>query len=166
MNYLKAGATFLVAFLIQGSLLNMISIAGSTPNLLLGLVVILSFLYDKELYGILYGAGFGILYDVCYSDVIGPTPITLVLTSMCVILMRYYANVENSVSMSVVSILSFIIYYIINWGLYSFAGNPIGLGYVLLHSIVPMIYTLAIVFVIYKVLIRDVVKHHRDRYFI
>ena len=166
MNYLKAGATFLVAFLIQGSLLNMISIAGSTPNLLLGLVVILSFLYDKELYGILYGAGFGILYDICYSDVIGPTPIALVLTSMCVILMRYYANVENSVSMSVVSILSFIIYYIINWGLYSFAGNPIGLGYVLVHSIVPMIYTLAIVFVIYKVLIRDVVKHHRDRYFI
>ena len=166
MNYLKAGATFLVAFLIQGSLLNMVSIAGATPNLLLGLVVILSFLYDKELYGILYGALFGALYDVCYSDVIGPTPIALLLTAACVILMRYYANVENSVSMSVVSIIAFIVYYILNWGLYSLAGNVLGLGLVLLHSILPMIYTLAIVFVIYKLLIRDVVKHHRDRYFI
>ena len=54
MNYLKAGATFLVAFLMQGSLLNLFSIGGYTPNLLLGLVVILSFLYEKELYGILY----------------------------------------------------------------------------------------------------------------
>ena len=114
MRYLKAGATFLVAFLIQGSLLNLISIGGHTPNLLLGLVVIISFLYEKELHGLLYGAVFGLLYDMCYSDVIGPTPIALVLTAVLVILMRYYANVENSVSMSGVSVISFVFYYIIN----------------------------------------------------
>ncbi len=166
MRYLKAGAAFLVAFLMQGSLLNMVSIAGHTPNLLLGLVVIFSFLYEKELYGILYGALFGVIYDMCYSYVIGPTPIALILTAMCVILMRYYANVENTVSMAVVSIVSFVIYYIINWGLYSFAGSTIGLGYALLNSIVPIVYTLVFAFVVYKVLIRNVVKHHKDRYFI
>lgn len=166
MRYLKAGAAFLVAFLMQGSLLNMFSIAGYTPNLILGLVVVLSFLYDKELYGILFGAFFGVLYDVCYSYVIGPTPIALVVTAMCVILMRYYANVENSVSMSVVSILAFVIYYICNWGLYYLAGIPIGFAYALSNSVIPMIYTLVVTFAAYKVLIKNVVKHHRDRYFI
>ena len=57
-------------------------------------------------------------------------------------------------------------YYVINWGLCSIAGTPIGIGYVIANAIIPIIYTLAFVFVVYKVLIKDVVKHHKDRYFI
>lgn len=166
MRYLKAGAAFLVAFLMQASLLNIFSILGHTPNLLLMLVVILSYLYEKELYGVVYGALFGLLYDMCYSDVIGPTPIALILTAACVVLMRYYANVENTVSTAVVSILAFIIYYAISWGLYGFVGYPIGFGYVLIHSLITIVYTLIITLVVYKLLIKNVVKHHKDRYFI
>lgn len=166
MKYLKAGAAFLVAFLLQGSLLNMFSIAGHTPNLLLALVVMMSFLYEKEMIGITYGALFGLIYDMCYCDILGPTAIAFVITSACVLIMRYYANVENIISMSGVSIIAFVIFYIAHWGLMTFAGNTIGLGYVLLNSILTMIYTLVINIVIYKVLIKSVVKHHKDRYFI
>ena len=88
------------------------------------------------------------------------------LTAVVVLFMRYYANVENSISMSVVSLIAFLIYYIINWGLYFIAGTPIGLGYVIANSIIPIVYTLDFVFIVYKVLIKDVVKHHKDRYFI
>ncbi|MBR5517154.1 MAG: rod shape-determining protein MreD [Firmicutes bacterium] len=166
MRYLKAGAAFLVAFLLQGSLLNMFSIAGHTPNLLLALVMMMSFLYEKQMIGILYGALFGLLYDVCYCDVIGPTAIAFVITAACIMSMRYYANVENIISMSVVSIIAFLIYYGVHWGLMSIAGSPVGLGHILLGSIVTMIYTLIVNIVIYKVLIKNVVKHHKDRYFI
>lgn len=166
MRYLKAGAAFLVAFLMQTSVLNIVSIGGSTPNLLLCLVVMVSFLYEKELYGLFYGALFGIIYDVCYSYVVGPTAIALVLVAIVVILLRYYANVENSVSMLVVSLIAFIIYYILNWGLHLVAGNPMGLGYVLISSIGTIIYSLIVNFVIYKALIKNVIKHHKDRYFI
>lgn len=166
MSWLKAGITFFVAFILQGSLLNMFSIAGHTPNLLLAFVVILSFLYDKELYGIVFGAVVGVLYDICYSYIIGPTPIALVVVSICVIAMRYYANVENTVSMSVVSLISFIIYYGINWCLYSIAGYPVGFGYAVLSTVITMLYTLVVNIIVYKVLIKDVVKHHKDRYFI
>ena len=64
MRYWKAGIIFIIAFLIQPSLLNMISIGGYTPNLLLCLVVIFSFIYEEEMYGIVYGAVFGVLYDI------------------------------------------------------------------------------------------------------
>lgn len=166
MRYLKAGAAFLVAFLIQGSLLNLFSIAGHTPNLLLCLVIMLSFLYEDELYGLVFGAAFGIIYDVCYSVVIGPTPIALLIIAILVIGMRYYANVENTISMFVVSAIACILYYIINWGLYSIAGSPIGLGNVLISSAITIVYSLLVNYVIYKLLIKRVVKHHKDRYFI
>ena len=61
MRYWKAGIIFLIAFFIQPSLLNMINIGGYTPNLLLCLTVIFSFLYEKEYYGPLLGAVSGLL---------------------------------------------------------------------------------------------------------
>ena len=81
MRYWKAAAAFLVAFLIQTSLLNIISIKGYTPNLLLCLVVVFSFLYEDGLYGIIFGAVFGLLYDICFSSGRGPTALALVATS-------------------------------------------------------------------------------------
>lgn len=88
MKYWKAGIAFLVAFLIQTSLLNGISIGGYTPNLLLCLVIVFSFLYEEDMYGVVYGAVFGVLYDVCYNYIIGPTPIALVLVAIFILLVR------------------------------------------------------------------------------
>ena len=165
MKYWKAGIIFLIAFLIQPSLLNMINIAGYTPNLLLCLVVIFSFIYEDEMYGVVYGAAFGVLYDVCYSQVIGPTPIALTVVAICIILAREYANIENIINMWIVSIISFIAYYLMNWGLHRIAGNPIGIVYVFCKVPCIILYSMVVITIIYLILIRKVVKHHRDRYF-
>lgn len=165
MKYWKAGIIFLIAFLIQPSLLNMINIAGYTPNLLLCLVVIFSFIYEDEMYGVVYGATFGVLYDVCYSQVIGPTPIALTVVAICIILAREYANIENIINMWIVSIISFIAYYLMNWGLHRIAGNPIGIVYVFGKVPWIILYSMVVITIIYLILIRKVVKHHRDRYF-
>ncbi len=165
MKHWKAGIIFLIAFLIQPSLLNMINIAGYTPNLLLCLVVIFSFIYEDEMYGVVYGAAFGVLYDVCYSQVIGPTPIALTVVAICIILAREYANIENIINMWIVSIISFIAYYLMNWGLHRIAGNPIGIVYVFGKVPWIILYSMVVITIIYLILIRKVVKHHRDRYF-
>ena len=165
MKYWKAGIIFLIAFLIQPSLLHMINIAGYTPNLLLCLVVIFSFIYEDEMYGVVYGAAFGVLYDVCYSQVIGPTPIALTVVAICIILAREYANIENIINMWIVSIISFIAYYLMNWGLHRIAGNPIGIVYVFGKVPWIILYSMVVITIIYLILIRKVVKHHRDRYF-
>lgn len=165
MKYWKAGLIFLVAFLIQGSILNMISIGQSTPNVLLCLVVIFSFLYDKEMYGILFGAFFGLLYDVCYNYVYGPTAIAFLLVAVLVMLLRYYANIENTVSMAVVSLISFVTYYVLSWRLMKFTGNPLGLGYVMTKATPVIIMSMIVIIIMYKLMIKDVVKYHKDRYF-
>ncbi|MBQ9961321.1 MAG: rod shape-determining protein MreD [Firmicutes bacterium] len=165
MKYWKAGLAFLVAFLIQPSFLNVISIGGYTPNLILCLVVIFSFLYEEELYGVVFGAIFGLLYDICYSNVIGPTPIALVIVAFCIIFAREFANIENIVNMWVASALSFVGYYVINWVLIHIAGNPIGLSVVFGHIPWVTLYSMIVITIMYKFLIKRVVRYHKDRYF-
>ena len=105
------------------------------------------------------------LYDVCYSQVIGPTPIALTVVAICIILAREYANIENIINMWIVSIISFIAYYLMNWGLHRIAGNPIGIVYVFGKVPWIILYSMVVITIIYLILIRKVVKHHRDRYF-
>lgn len=165
MKYWKVGLIFLLAFLLQPSLLNAISIGGYTPNLLLCLVVVFSFLYENKMYGIVYGALFGLLYDLCYSSFVGPTPIALVVVAFCIITAREFANIENIVNLWIVTVLAFIGYYVLNWGLFRIAGTPVGLSVV--FGMLPWVtlYSLVVITVIYKILIRQVVRYHRDRYF-
>ena len=165
MKSWKAGIFFLIAFFIQCSFLNVISIAGYTPNLLLCLVIVFSFLYEEQIYGLLYGVLFGIFYDICFADVVGPTPIALVLVAFVIFVLREYANIENIVNMWVTSLLSILFYYALNWGLQHLAGNPIGLLYVLKTLPWITLYSLSLMTVLYLILLRKMTRHRKDRYF-
>ena len=165
MKSWKAGIFFLIAFFIQCSFLNVISIAGYTPNLLLCLVIVFSFLYEEQIYGLLYGAMFGVFYDICFADVVGPTPIALVLVALVIFVLREYANIENIVNMWVTSLLSIFFYYALNWGLQHLVGNPIGLLYVLKTLPWITLYALSLMTVLYLILLRKMTRHRKDRYF-
>lgn len=165
MKSWKAGIFFLIAFFIQCSFLNVISIAGYTPNLLLCLVIVFSFLYEEQIYGLLYGVLFGVFYDICFADVVGPTPIALVLVALVIFVLREYANIENIVNMWVTSLLSILFYYALNWALPHLAGNPIGLLYVLKTLPWITLYSLSLMTVLYLILLRKMTRHRKDRYF-
>ena len=165
MKSWKAGIFFLIAFFIQCSFLNVISIAGYTPNLLLCLVIVFSFLYEEQIYGLLYGVLFGVFYDICFADGVGPTPIALVLVALVIFVLREYANIENIVNMWVTSLLSILFYYALNWGLQHLAGNPIGLLYVLKTLPWITLYALSLMTVLYLILLRKMTRHRKDRYF-
>ena len=165
MKSWKAGIFFLIAFFIQCSFLNVISIAGYTPNLLLCLVIVFSFLYEEQIYGLLYGVLFGVFYDICFADVVGPTPFALVLVALVIFVLREYANIENIVNMWVTSLLSILFYYALNWGLQHLAGNPIGLLYVLKTLPWITLYALSLMTVLYLILLRKMTRHRKDRYF-
>ena len=155
MKSWKAGIFFLIAFFIKCSFLNVISIAGYTPNLLLCLVIVFSFLYEEQIYGLLYGAMFGVFYDICFA----------VLVALVIFVLREYANIENIVNMWVTSLLSILLYYALNWGLQHLAGNPIGLLYVLKTLPWITLYALSLMTVLYLILLRKMTRHRKDRYF-
>ena len=97
---------FLIAFLIQTSLLNLVMIHGYTPHLILCLVIVLSFLYENRMYGVVFGAAFGVLYDICFSNFTGPTGISLVVVAIVILILREYANIENILNMWIASTIS------------------------------------------------------------
>lgn len=165
MKYWKAAVAFTVAFLLQTSLLNVISIAGYTPNLLLCLVIVFSFLYENGLYGIVFGAAFGLIYDICFSSVLGPTPLALLVCAAVILVVREYANIENIVNLWVVSVVSLVIFYFISWGLFRLGGNPESFVYVLKRLPWTGLYSLIVITGIYLVLIREITKHRKDRYY-
>lgn len=165
MRYWKAAIAFAVAFIMQTSLLNVISIKGYTPNLLLCLVVVFSFLYEEDLYGLVFGALFGVLYDICFSVVIGPTALALAVTAVFVLFAREYANVENIINLWIVSIVSLVLFYIVSWVLFRIAGNPEGLLFVLKRLPWTGLYSMAVITISYLILIRKKTKHLKDRYF-
>jgi len=164
MNYLKIGAIFLIGFIIQPSLLNLITVGGYTPNLLLGLVILFSFLFEEEVYGVVFGALFGVFYDIMYGVVIGPTPIALVGVAIIILIIREHANIENIVNLWLISLGGIVGYYIFNWGLNRVAGNPIGIKLVLSHIPVILIFTMLFITVMYLVMRKKVIRHHKDRY--
>ncbi len=165
MNYRKAIVMFVIAFLVQTSLLNVIMIKGYTPNLLLCLVVTISFLYENKTYGIVLGAIFGVLYDICFSTVVGPTALCLVIVAAFILLVRETVNIENIINMWVVATISIAVYYVLNWLLIHLTGNPLGILYMLTKLPGEYIYSIIVITILYLILLRLSDRHRRDRYF-
>lgn len=165
MKYLKVGAFFAVAFIIQPSLLNLVSIGGHTPNLLFCLVVVFSYLFENEIYGVVFGAFFGLLYDICFGAVLGPTAIALVAAAILVLVLREFTNIENILNMWMVSFVSVVVFNLTYWGLLRIGGNPVGIVTAAESMIWTGLYSFAVITLIYSVLIRKIVRHRKDRYF-
>ena len=130
-----------------------------TPHLLSGVETVFEVVY------IIFGAVFGVAYDICFSSVTGYTAIALVLTSLMILIVREYANIENIINLWLVSVISLFLYYFVEWGLLHLAGNPLGI--VPMLKILPWtgLYSIAVITCIYLVLIRKVIRYRKDRYF-
>ena len=99
------------------------------------------------------------------SDLGTSQAIALLIVSALVLLLRSFANVENIISMWVVSVLAFLSYYLINWGLFKIAGSPAGLLYVLSYSIWVICYSMVVITIMYLFMIKKTERYHKDRYF-
>lgn len=163
MKYWKAGIMFFFAFVLQSSLLNMVSIGGYTPNLGLALVIVFSFLFDEAPYGILFGSIYGLIYDICYEEIVGTTAITFLLVALLIYELRYGMNIENPINMTIAGISSIVLYYVSYWGLLIITGENISVLRMTGKLIFSGAYTFGIAFICYLILLRLKIKHKNDR---
>ncbi len=157
---------FLIAYIIQCTLLNIAAIEGYTPNLLLVCAIVITFLYDEKPYGLVLGAAFGLLYDIGYGLVTGPTALSLVLVCLLVMAMRHSANIENIINMLITGICSIVVYYVTYWMFICITGIRPSL----MHSVFTMlfagVYTLLVLLVVYMILRKKIVKRRKSSHFI
>ena len=95
MRYIFSFFMFLFATLFQGSLVNIFAVFNITPNIVLCLVVMFSFLYNNEYHGLIWGTVFGLISDVIYMPFTGVSALGYFLISLFVIFMSDTFNREN-----------------------------------------------------------------------
>ena len=165
MKYRYAAGMFLAAFILQTTLLNVAGVFGATPNLLLCLVVILSFLYDDNNCGLVLGVVFGLLYDICFSEYVGIAALALFAVSLSVMLVNIVMNKEAVFSVVIISAASTVMYTLIYWWIMAMLGSSYSFVYMAKLLPVYILYNTTIVIMLYFLMIKKVIRHHYDRYY-
>ncbi len=165
MKYRYSFLIFLAVFLIQGTLLNLFSIFGVTPNLLLCLTVMFALLYESQMHSIVFGCIFGILADMCFMPVAGVSSLGYLAVSLAVMLAGRIFNRENLITMLVLTAVSTVFFQIYMWVMYFFLGSGISVTYMLIRLPLCIIYNMAAAAVFYQIFIRKVTRFRNDRYY-
>lgn len=160
-RYIFAGLGFLLAFILQTTILKNIAIFGWSPNLLLCLVVVCSILYDDRT-GLIYGIIFGLLLDYMTGLYLGPSAIAFTLIYMIAILIRQFFNHERLLPELILAGVSTPVYLCIAWAFHIISGNPASFMIVLKALSVLLIYNTVLIILLHLVLVRGVVSHRRD----
>lgn len=154
---------FFAAFLLQSTLLNHLSLFGVTPNLILCLVVLLSFWLTG--YGTMAaGIVFGLLQDLCFGELIGGAAICYFLISLCIWLTRHLLYRDNVLSVFFLTLLCTAAYQVLYWALYAVMGGTARFLYAM--SILPLliICNCVVNIAVYFLFRRKLVRYPSDRY--
>ena len=163
MKYRYSFLIFLIAFILQTTVMNHFAIFQMSPNLILCLVVIFSFLYEGY-HGIFFGLAFGFLSDVCFSEIIGIAAMSYFAVALICIGMKRYLYKDSIISILLMSVMGTIVYALLFWSINRMLGNGAGFLYVIEKEAVLLIYHIAITLILYLIVSRKVIKHRGDRY--
>ena len=134
-----------------------------SPNLILCLVVIFSFLYEGY-HGIFFGILFGLISDICFAQIIGVAAMCNFTVALICIGLKRYLYKDSMVSVTIVSAAATAVYALLYWGVNRMLGNGADFVYVMEKEAVLLIYHIVITLAIYLVVSRSVIKHRGDRY--
>ena len=163
MKYRYSFIIFLIAFILQSTVMNHFGIFQMSPNLILCLVVIFSFLYEGY-HGIIFGLIFGLISDICFAEIIGIASMCNFAVALICIEMKRYLYKESMISVTIVSAVGTIIYALFYWSVNRLLGNGADFLYVMEKDAVLLIYNIIITLAIYLIVNRSVIKHRGDRY--
>jgi len=166
MSYKKALLLFTAAFILQFSVINLVSIDGVTPDLLLCLVMIITFLYDDGYRYSVLGIVFALLRDVCVGQYVGVGALGTVVVIGIIIFFEGSINKENFMSTLIVAASGTLIYNLFCWAVLALLGNPTSILYVLMYQPLSVAYNVAVVSLMYKFMIKKAIRHQKDRYYV
>ena len=165
MKYFWSFLMFLICTVIQGNLINLIEIFNITPNLILCLVVMFSFLYNGEYHGIIWGTVFGLISDILYMPYTGVSALAYFIIALAVIFASDVFNRDNVVNNILVSVAATLAFNVITFTILKIMGSDIHI--ISMIKCLPMIfiYNAIVTVILYQIFIRKVVRFRNDRHF-
>ncbi len=123
MSYKKAVLLYGIAIVLQFSLLNIFSVNGITPNLILSLMIFITYKYNDGLRPALVAIPFALISDLMGGQYVGVSGLALFILALIV---NYYGrglNRESIWTLLTVSAIGTVIYNFIYWLIMITLGN-------------------------------------------
>ena len=164
MRYYYAIPIFLLAFILQTTVMWRLPILGYSPNLLLCMVIVFSFIYDVR-YGLVLGVVFGLVLDIFTSQYLSINAISFVVVFLIVRLFRGIFNHESFILDMAMAIIATPVHVMIVWSINRIMGVPVDVIFAL-RSILPLIVTnFFLVGILHFIFVRTVIKFKQDMKF-
>ncbi|MDR1067850.1 MAG: rod shape-determining protein MreD [Clostridiales Family XIII bacterium] len=162
MRYYFAAPIFLLAFLLQTTVFWRVTIFGYSPNLLLCLVVVFSFLYEER-FGLVLGAVFGCLLDIATSPYVGPQAITFVMVYIAARLLRNVFNHEKLIPDVLTALIATPVNVLFVWLIYRLCGVPTNFIFALKPLLPLLLMHAVITALLHLIFVRSVIRYRHDR---
>lgn len=155
---------FFIVFLFQTTVGSSMAVFGYSPNFLLCLVVVFSFLYQRY-YGLILGIIFGLLLDFAVGQYVGISAVAFVLIYLLISKLKEIFNQERVLPELLMSVIGTLTYIVVYWCIYALMGSPYTALYVLKSVPVLLIYNSLFVLIFHFIFVRSIIKHRRDKKF-
>ncbi len=165
MKYWHAFIIYLVAFICQPFLYGLLPTLGIDLNLILCLTVVLTLVYEDRFPGLFFGPIFGLLSDCLYAPYVGPEAFAIAIVGVLVFILREYINIENVLNAIFILIASTWLFVSVLWCVYYLIGSTYSYMAALHELPIQIILNTIVGIVIYRIVIKRVIRHRRDRYF-
>ncbi len=163
MKYGHSFLLFLAAFLLQSTVLNHLSFFGVTPNLVLCLVIVLTFLYEGYA-GIAGGILFGLLQDLCFSEIIGIASFSYFIIGLSILYVKNLLYQDNVLSILFITISSTLSYCFIYWAVFFLFNGHYHFLYMIKILPISIIYNNIFTISYYIIIGKQLEKNPKDRY--
>lgn len=165
MRYRTLIPTLIIAFIMQLSIMNLITIYGVVPNLLLCLVLIITLLFDNEQRIVICILIMGILLDFAVGKYVGIYALVFFVSSMFTVVYKQFFNYESKISIIPLGICGTFIYNGLSSIILAIIGMKISLLKIITFSLIGSVLNLILMFIIYVVLIKKATaRPKRSRY--
>jgi len=165
MSFRATAILYVLATLLQMSIVNLISIHGVGPNLILCLTIALTFMFNGGYKAAPFAVICTLFLDIGTAQYIGTGAFTIFVIMGIILLIRRELNVENIFPLLTVGVIITVAYGIIYWIIMRILGSPMSFIYMLWHQPFYVAYNLAILAILYFSMAGKlkVVKNHRNR---
>lgn len=158
----KVAICFIIAFILQPILEALLGLTNCGPNLILCVASFLLVLYYDSpfLWGMALLSSIG--YDIMYSSTLGFSTVAIVVSMLCVLVVRYFFYLDNILIVPILAGIDSIVFNLVEWLISHAQGSIYSFTYVLKYSALDLIGNGIALFIIYLLLRKYLVKHRSD----
>ena len=164
MSFKKVLFIFIVAFLCQLSLVNIFAVKNTGPNLILCVMIMITFLYEDGFRSIPFAIFFGLLLDICSGLYVGVTPLLMLGAGIFTEVARIWLNTEKIYTLLTTVLIITIMYHVLYFAAMKILGNPAGAVFALKGLPLFVIYNCAVCAIMFVMMHKKAEKYHNDRY--